>query len=89
MRLINSDSEVCDARATSQAKDGASSNVIRIDFGKTMSAVAVCAAFAALGVGLSAFAVYTATQAAMEARILQQHVTKLEVQRENDNALSR
>ena len=54
--------------------DNRSAQIIQIENGKAVWAVAICASFAALGVGLSAFAVYTATQAKMEARILQQHV---------------
>lgn len=63
-----------------------SASIINIDNGKTVAAVAICAAFAALGVGLSAFACYTATQSAMEARLLQQHVYLLEAKQESEHA---
>jgi hypothetical protein len=54
-----------------------SASIIQIDNGKTIAAVAICAAFAALGVGFSTFAVYTAQQAAMEARVFQEKANKL------------
>jgi hypothetical protein len=54
-----------------------SASIVQIDNGKTVAAVAICAAFAALGVGLSAFAVYTSQQSAMEARILSQQVVEM------------
>ncbi len=59
-----------------------SASIIQIENGKAVAAVAICAAFASLGVGLSVFACYTATQAAMEARILAQHVYILEAHKE-------
>ena len=56
--------------------------VIQIENGKALWAVALCASFAALGVGLSVFAAYTAQQAAMESRLLLQHVMALEAKQE-------
>ena len=60
--------------------DRQSASVIQIDNGKTVNAVAVCAAFSALGLGLAVFAAYTARDAAMESRLLQQHVMTLEAE---------
>jgi uncharacterized protein HemX len=60
-----------------------SASIVQIDNGKTVAAVAICAAFAALGVGLSAFSVYTAQQSAMEARILSQQVIELRAELNN------
>lgn len=57
-----------------------SAAVIQIDNGKAIAAVAICAAFAALGVGLSVHATYTAQQAAMEARLFQEKANKLQGQ---------
>lgn len=55
-----------------------SASIVQIDNGRTVAAVAICAAFAALGVGLSAFAVYTSQMAVMENRISQEKLNKLE-----------
>lgn len=55
-----------------------SASVIQIDNGKAIAAVAICAAFAALGVGLSVHATYVSQQAAMESRLLQEKVNKLQ-----------
>lgn len=63
-----------------QRNDGHGNQSIIIDAGKYMAAVAICAAFAALGVGLSVHATYVAQQAAMEARLFQEKANKLQGQ---------
>jgi uncharacterized protein HemX len=54
-----------------------SASIIQIDNGRTVAAVAICAAFAALGVGASAFAVYLAQQSAMEQRVTQEKYNQM------------
>lgn len=57
--------------------DNRSAQIIQIENGRAVLAVTLCGVVAALGVGFSAFAVYTAQTAAMEARVLEQSVMEL------------
>lgn len=74
------DDELDEPAFVHNAQGERSASIINIDNGKTVAAVAICAAFAALGVGLSSFAVYTATQSAMETRILQENVRAVQAE---------
>jgi len=66
-----------------------SAQVIQIENGRAVLAVTLCGIVAALGVGFSAFAIYTAQQAAMEARLAQEKLNELKprvAQLERDHA---
>lgn len=54
-----------------------SASVIQIDNGKAVNAVALCAAFCGLCLGVSIWAAYTARDAATEARLTQYELSKL------------
>ncbi len=60
--------------------DNRSASIIQIDNGKAVAAVAICAAFAALGVALSVHAYFTARDAATEYRILLNHYMELQAE---------
>lgn len=64
MRLINSDSQAVEADV-----DNHSAQVVQIDNGKHVTAVALCAAFCGLSLAVSVWAAYTARDAATEARL--------------------
>lgn len=57
--------------------DNRSAQIIQIENGRAVLATTLCGVIAALGVGLSAFAIYISQQAAMEARVLEQSVMEL------------
>jgi hypothetical protein len=52
--------------------------VIQIENGKAVWAVSICGVLAGFAAALSIFAFYTASQSAMESRLLLQHVMELE-----------
>jgi hypothetical protein len=64
------------ARVSAQV-DNQSASVIQIDNGKAINAVAICAAFCGLCLGVSIWSAYTARDAATEARLAQYEVSKL------------
>lgn len=64
------------ARVSAQV-DNRSASVIQIDNGKAVNAVAICAAFCGLCLGVSIWAAYTARDAATEARLAEYEVSKL------------
>ena len=70
----------------SQRAGDRSALLIQIDNGKAVAAVAICAAICGISMAFSVWSAWTATQAAMEARLLQQHVMKLEALQESSNA---
>lgn len=54
--------------------------VVQIENGKAVWAVSICGVLAGFAAALAIFAFYTASQAAMESRLLLQHVMALEAQ---------
>ena len=60
--------------------DNRSAQIIQIENGKAVWAAALCAALAALGIACSIHASYIAEQAAMEARVFQEKVNRLQGQ---------
>jgi hypothetical protein len=57
--------------------DNQSASVIQIDNGKAVNAVAICAAFSGLCLGVAIWSAYTARDAATEARLTQYELSKL------------
>lgn len=59
-----------------------SAQIIQIENGRAVWVGALSAGLAGIAVSLAIFAFYTASQAAMESRLLLQHVMQLEAQQE-------
>lgn len=66
------------ARGIEQFNEGRANQSIIVDTGKAIWACVACGALAGASCALAYFAFYTASQAAMESRLLLQHVMELE-----------
>ena len=68
------------------ACDNRSAQVIQIENGRAVWVGALAAGLSGIAVALAIFAFYTASQAAMESRLLLQHVMNIEAKQESDHA---